>query len=411
MQMMFRYEMKKVFSKRSSKIAILLLLVIVGITCWFAMDVSFVNEYGETEKGFAAVRHLREAQKEWAGILDEEKLRRVIEENNRINATPEANSNNLTDSEIVYSQKQGLNEIRSLLNKSYAEDFRSYDYYSADSLNAEDVSVFYENRITLLKNWLSNDAKDQFSDKEKEYLIKQYESLETPFFYDYTKGWTQALEYSPTVIMLTMLILGFLVTGIFSNEFSWKADAIFFAAVYGRNKAVAAKIKAGFAIVTAIYWAVILLYSGVLLSYLGIDGAVCPIQVSFLGWKCFYSIQIWQAYLLTVMGGYIGCLFISFLTMFLSAKTKSAVLAVMLPFVLIFIPSFLGNIESPLVSKILGLLPDRLLQVSTAIIYFDLYEVGNKVIGAVPVLFVLYAVLAILLLPVTYQEYRHKQIN
>lgn len=40
---MFRYEIKKVFSKRSRKIAILLLMVIVGITCWFAMDVSFVN--------------------------------------------------------------------------------------------------------------------------------------------------------------------------------------------------------------------------------------------------------------------------------------------------------------------------------------------------------------------------------
>ena len=71
------------------------------------MDVSFVNENGETKKGFAAVRHLRDAQKEWAGMLDEEKLRQVIEENNRINATPEANSNNLTDSEI------GTREIRS----------------------------------------------------------------------------------------------------------------------------------------------------------------------------------------------------------------------------------------------------------------------------------------------------------
>jgi hypothetical protein len=42
-------------------------------------------------------------------MLDEEKLRQVIEENNRINATPEANSNNLTDSEI------GTREIRSPL--------------------------------------------------------------------------------------------------------------------------------------------------------------------------------------------------------------------------------------------------------------------------------------------------------
>ena len=63
----------------------------------------------ERQKNFAAVRHLRDAQKEWAEMLDEEKLRQVIEENNRINTTPEANSNNLTDSEI------GTREIRSPL--------------------------------------------------------------------------------------------------------------------------------------------------------------------------------------------------------------------------------------------------------------------------------------------------------
>ena len=66
----------------------------------------------ERQKNFAAVRHLRDAQKEWAEMLDEEKLRQVIEENNRINATPEANSNNLTDSEI------GTREIRSPLVRS-----------------------------------------------------------------------------------------------------------------------------------------------------------------------------------------------------------------------------------------------------------------------------------------------------
>ena len=109
-------------------------------------------------------------------------------------------------------------------------------------------------------------------------------------------------------------------------------------------------------------------------------------------------------------GGYIGCLFLSFLTMLVSSKTKSTVLAVMVPFVLIFIPSFLGNLNSPVVNKILGLLPDRLLQISAIIGAFDLYELGGKVVGAIPILLVLYSLLAILLLPVLYRDYRRKQI-
>lgn len=211
--------------------------------------------------------------------------------------------------------------------------------------------------------------------------------------------------------MILMLILGYLVAGIFSNEFQYKADAIFFTAVYGRNNAVTAKIKAGFCIVTLIYWVAILLYSLSVLFYLGMDGAACPVQADRSGWKCFYNILNWQKYLLVVIGGYIGCLFISFLAMYISAKTKSTVVAVVVPFILIFIPSFLGNINSPIVNKILGLLPDRLLQVGVAMGYFDLYELFGKIVGAIPILFVVYSILTIVLLPVIYEEYRKKQID
>lgn len=97
--------------------------------------------------------------------------------------------------------------------------------------------------------------------------------------------------------------------------------------------------------------------------------------------------------------------------MLVSAKTKSSVLAVMLPFVLIFIPSFLANINSLAVSKVLGLLPDRLLQIHSVLRYFELYRIGGRVVGAVPILFGTYSVLTILILPVLYQTYRRQQIG
>lgn len=342
-------------------------------------------------------------------MLDEEKIKKVIEENIRI--TPQAQSENITEQNIAYGRRQGINDIRDLLNASYAEGFRTYNYFTADCMESEDAGRFYDNRIGLLKNWLSDEAKDQFSEKEKEYLVHQYETLNTPFLYDYMLGWTQFFEYAPTIIMISMLILGYLVAGIFSNEFQYKADAIFFTSVYGRNKAISAKINAGFCIVTSVYWIIILIYSIVVLFFFGLDGAACPVQADRLSWKYFYNILNWQKYLLTVIGGYMGCLFISFLAMLISAKTKSAVLAVIIPFVLIFILSFLGNINNPIINKILRLLPDRLLQVNVALGYFDLYMFIGKVVGAIPILFVMYSILTIVLLPAIYQEYRHKQID
>ena len=408
---MIKYEIKKVFLKTGSKISILILLVLLAMTCRFAMGTEFTDENGVARSGKAAVLKLKAAQKEWAGILDEEKLKRVIEENDRINATPEEQSKDYRQNSIAYGWKQGFMEIRWLINYSFADHFRESDYYKADSLKAEDMSEFYVNRIRLLKEWLEGDGRFNFSDAQKAYLIKQYEDLETPFYYDYLEGWSQLFLYSPTVIMITMLVLGYLLAGIFANEFTWKADAIFFSSIYGRNKAVLAKIKAGFNIATVIYWAMMFLYSAVVLTYHGIDGWNCPVQVGTFGWKSFYNIKVWQEYIFIIAGGYVGCLFIAFLTMWVSAKTRSAVLSVMVPFVIIFIPSFVSNIDSNAVNKILGLLPDRLLQVYDAVKYFDLYELGGKVVGAIPILFVLYGVLSAVLIPVIYREYRFKQIK
>lgn len=408
---MMYYELKKVFSRTGSQIALFLLLAVTGLAGFFAMDVFYVNKNGDTEHGSAAVSKLKEERKKWSGALDEEKIRQVILENRRVRESPEAQADNIQKNDIAYSRGQGFQEIRELLNCSYADAFRDYDYFRADSLTEEDAPDFYTNRTRLLKEWLDGDAKDQFSDAEKEYLLEQYAQIEAPFYYDYMKGWTQLFEFAPTIIMVTMLILGYLVGGIFSGEFRWKSDAIFFSSVNGRNKATAAKIKAGFCLTAAVYWIVILLYTAVVLFYLGADGWQCPVQADRGGWKCFYNITILQKYILTVIGGYMGCLFISFLSMLVSAKTRSTVAAVTVPFVLIFIPSFLGNINSPAISRILGLLPDQLLQTGAALGFFNLYSFGKKVVGAIPILFVLYTMLTLMLLPVIYWEYCHKEIG
>lgn len=122
------------------------------------------------------------------------------------------------------------------------------------------------------------------------------------------------------------------------------------------------------------------------------------------------SITNLQKYFLIGIGGYIGCLFISFLSMVVSAKTKSSVLAVMIPVLLVFIPSFFLNLNSFLVNKIIALLPDQLLQTKTALDRFDLYSIGTFVVGAVQITLPLYAALTAVLLPILYRTYRSQQI-
>ena len=146
--MMIRYELKKIFGSVGGKIALGLYIATVILSCLLAangfmnVDVKWVNEQGESERGFHAVQKLREARNEWEGWLDEDMLNRVVQENLRINATPESHSSITKQQEITYGWKQGFNPIRDMINRSYSAGFRSYDYYRADSISVIKEETF-----------------------------------------------------------------------------------------------------------------------------------------------------------------------------------------------------------------------------------------------------------------------------
>lgn len=404
------FELKKIFLKPINKIAFVILVATLCIVSYLAIDyVDYVDANGDRITGIAAARALREDKNRWSGYITEEVLQNVLEENSIIINSEQYLSYDLKEKEKAYSKTQGYSDIREMINRAFC-GFQEYNYYRADSVTNKEIGTFYDRRTLNLRNWLNSDMQeDYYSEQEKQFLIRQYENLETPFYYEYADGWEALLEYATTIIMLTVLITGFLVSGIFSDEIQLKADSIFFSTVFGRDRAITAKINAGFIVVSVIYWITILLFTVIVLSVLGFDGANCAIQNGFAHWKSFYNITYLQAYLLSVIGGYIGNLFILFLSMLASAKMHSKALAVTIPFILLFIPSFLSGLS--VLSEILGVLPDQLLQIPMAIKTFNLYQFGEKVVGAVPIIMILYTVLFLLSLPILYHVYRETEVK
>lgn len=410
---MVRYELKKIFSSFGGKVTLLLYAAAVALSCWWAaageLNVGsvWVNEQGNRETGPAAVKKMQAARAEWTGWLNQDMLTRAVQENARINATPEARSNDIHQNDIAFGWKQGFDPIRELINRSYSPTFRYYDYYTADGIAAIDEQTFYSNRVKLVRGWL-NDKSDvgesTFTQQEKDYIISQYESLQTPFYMEYHDGWYQLLEKAQFIPMLGILILSFALSGIFAGEFKWKSDAIYYSTAYGRTKGTSAKIKAGLLLITLLYWAGTLVYSLFTLAYLGFGGGNCVIQVRL--WKSLYNITFWQAWVLTVFCGYLGNLFLGTFTMLISAKTKSAVAAVTVPFVVIFVPAILQDSLSTLVS----FLPATLLEFYQHLSTFDLVTVFGKVFRVADLCIPLYILLTLILIPILYREYRTKQI-
>lgn len=406
MKMMLLFEIRKIFSRFKNRFAALLLLIVLGITSILAVNkVEYVDENGNSTTGITAAANLRAVREPWSGYLTEEVLKKAVEENNAVNASTEANSTDIQEQNKAFAKKQGFEEIRNVINEAFS-GWRDYDYYAVDSVSPDEAGTVYERRISQLKGFLDS-GEEYFSEAEKEYLISHFEDLETPFYYESVTGWDVLLQDISTFILILALFIGFFISGIFSDEFQTKADAIFFSAKFGRSRAAGAKIGAGFLITTVFYVVFIFLYTMIVLGVTGFQGAGCPIQLTL--WRSVYNITYFQAYLLIVGAGYVGTLFAGALAMLCSAVTRSTAAAVVVPFIILCAFPFLSRIIT--LPQICSFFPDQLMEVYLHIKDFDLVEIGGKVMSVATLIIPVYAAVSLLLQPVVYLVYRKSEVR
>lgn len=382
-----------------------LLVILIATSILTINRVEYVDERGNHSTGISAARNLREAKNEWAGYLTEEVFQSVLEENRMINNADEVSSDSIEEENKRFAKKQGISTIREVINNAFSE-YRDYNDFAIDNISDDEVGNVYERRIANLKEWLDS-GEEIFSEKEKNFLIQQYEDLETPFYYEYMDGWSALLQNISTFILILALVIGFFVSGIFSDEFQTKADSIFFSTRLGRNKGVLSKMGAGFIIVSAFYAFFIFLYTFIVLIVLGADGANCPIQLDL--WRSVYDVTFLQAYLIIVAGGYVGTLFASILAMLASALTHSTATAIIVPFIVLCAFPFLSRIIT--LPGVCSFFPDQLLEIYIDMKESGLVTLGGKVTTIAAVIVPVYAVICLILQPILYKVYKKTEIK
>lgn len=403
---MLQFEIKKVFSKFKNRMAVVLLLVILVAVSMLTMNrVEYIDSDGSHVSGMPGARSLREEKNKWRGNVTEDVLKEVAKENVSVNNSTEALADDIERQDKAYARKQGISSIVELINNAYSE-WREYDYYAIDNISIEEAGSVYEKRVSNLKKYLES-GEETFTELEKEFLIQRYEDLKTPFYHEYTDGWSALLQNISTFILILGLIIGFLVSGIFSDEFQTNADAIFFSSKLGRNRAVLAKMGAGFVLTTVFYLAFLLLYTVIVLAALGADGANCPIQIDM--WRSAYNITFMEAYLLIAAGGYVGTMFASTLSMLVSAAMRSTATAIIVPFIVLCAFPFLSRVIT--LPGICSFFPDQLLEIYITIKDFNLVELGGRIMNVATVIIPAYALACPLLWPLLYQIYRKSEVS
>ena len=409
-----KYEIRKILYKKISIISLILLGVWM-VTMLFSClsNTTFVNSEGIGNSGTKAVKLLRNEKMKWNGSLTVETIGRVIRENTRIESDNDFTGMKESDiklSNIKYSRKQGFMDIRDIINCSYGE-LQSYDYYLIDSLRADVAYRFYSNRIDQLKALLDSQEADHLTKNEKQYLINSAETLSIPFNYSYADGWLIALERSATVIFAIAFVICIIMAPVFSIEYQTGSDAILLSTEHGRKRGILYKLIAGLLSTSIVYWITTCAVFGFIFAVYGTEGGNCEIQTSVQGWKSFYHITNSQALWMVLLLGYLGCLFISSLAMFLSSKVKSSFATIIFLVLIILVPSTIGKqvITGGLWDKLLSLLPHQMLLGWTLVRIYKFYDVFGIVITPYQILPILYGLLSAILLPFAYSSFRkHK---
>ncbi|SFD28149.1 ABC transporter permease [Clostridium uliginosum] len=417
-----KYEMKKIFCKRSAIISLIVLGVCLASSLFSSLfQESYTDAAGNHIKGIKAVRLLKDEKMKWNGILTEETIRNVIKENYDINSDSKyaginekrelTNEADIKLANMQYSRMQGFMDIRELIMSSYCK-IHFYDYEMIDRLSVDDADRFYSNRVDHLKEFLASDEASRLNANEKEYLINSAKNLTTPLKYSYADGWFKSFENSARVIFYLSFVICILMAPIFSVEYQTGSDVILLTTEHGKKKGIVYKLFAGLLSTSLVYWITVCIVFGFTFMIFGFEGGDSQIQAHFEGWKSFYHITNSEAFLMILLLGYLGCLFISSLTMFLSSKVKTSFATIILIVLIIMVPSTIGKflIEGGFWDKCINMFPSQMLLGWNLIQTYTFYDFGGKVITPYQILPVLYGLFTILLLPFAYRSFRKHQV-
>jgi hypothetical protein len=417
MKTLFILELKKLAKKRMNMIVIAVCLLLIGVL--FALPVKqyiTLDTAGNQISGSDAIALEKEYENTFAGELTNTKISTDIAEYQALfddpdNVSKDSTEKSLTD-DAYFKYFFPYMDYWKLINGNYVSPTTYDSSFSAiKNMDIENGIDFYADRDKKVDTLLNSVYVDwNFSDNEKDFWYDRISSIQTPYEYGYHEGWEMLLS------CMELFIIGIVgicicVSGVFSGEYQSGADSIILSSRYGKSKLVTAKVLAAFAYSLLTFTLFILVGCGIQLMAFGTDGWNLPVQV--LSSIAPYSMSLSGAVLVSIATLYLVMLGMVSFTLLLSAKMKSSVPVLVIIILVMMLPMFLGISEtSGIWNRILVLLPYRAVQPVFASDFYGYfgYLLGGLTFDIVTVRMVVYAVMAIICIPIARKAWKRHQV-
>lgn len=291
-----------------------------------------------------------------------------------------------------------------LIAGNYADPNVSAGYSALPDLDVSDGTDFYQARQDKIEKIL-NDSSKELSEAEKDYWRNLNGKVEEPFQYGYYEGW-EVIISAFELLMFAVLAVCIVIAPVFSGEYQAGTDAVLLSGKYGKTKLTTAKILAALFFGVLAFTLHVLLAFGLPLAAFGTDGWNLPLQIN--GTTVPYPLTFLEGTLINLGVIYLVLLAMIGVTLFLSARMKSPYLVLTVVVPVLFVPMFLSpNGTSGIYNLLVFLTPYQSL-VPNFGSYLS-YQFGPVVLDAFAVRTVLYAGLALILLPLAGRGFRRHQ--
>ena len=349
---LFLLEHKKLWRKTSTKISVFLCflyLVVFGSILsfqWFSFGSSddYTSAFGNNFDGYDMIRKSQEYSLIFGGKLTDQSLQKMVGDYQDIGAAG-------VDREL---EKTDVHIINSWLGTLYPELLDTGSYKTMmNYVELEKLTGFYERRQNIIEDFLENNGQNG---DEKEYLLQINAKVKEPFRYEWTEGWSNLLgSIVPDMGVVMALFLAIVLSSLFAGEWYNNTSSLLLTTKNGWKKIAFAKIGVGLSF-TAEFFAI--LTAGNLVSqifFLGTAGWDMPIQTIKL--IAIAHMNMLQAEIYEYAFVFLGVIGFAGVVMFISAKTRSNVLALLFSLAVVYGPMMIAEYLPYGVQKALDLIP------------------------------------------------------
>ncbi|TGY95610.1 hypothetical protein E5329_13595 [Petralouisia muris] len=333
------YEYKKIFQKKSTWIA----LAVVLLWVLFSGVSGMIGDYYIDEEKADSHYHMIKQEIEALEHLEVKELNQEFFQKGQEDLAEF--SKNQEELRYNWENTENKAEYWKKYYKAYAP------YCNLDTLlimmgnhnidiEGVDGTNFYEYRSRMMENIFQG---EKLSEEEIAFHEKENEKINTPYAYGNMLGFDNYFQMQTPNFIFLAFAVAIILAPMFAGERTSHMDALVLSSRYGKNKLIWAKLLTGisFAVFAALGFSIICLLE--MQTVYGLSGWNLPIQVTAAGFYLNLPVN-----LLEFLGITAGCCLsatcmTAMIVMFCSAKMKTAFGVIIVCFVFIFAPIFLVN--------------------------------------------------------------------